>query len=463
MTDPDHALACRLLDELLHGRRDATRGRPTRLLARAGAGSPGAFDVERLGREIYYGGHADAVLEDAIAALDRAAARVHDPTDGEQIAALRRRCTATRVDLQVIAARNRQLVATRPSVPLPPSTGTLACDVARDAMAHVVRQWRSGFGEVAHQCRFAALVSREVASGDVFQRALIADALCELPPPWSDALAPVLASELAYLIESRRCPIRGWSYYPGIEMIPPDADSLGQILQVVLRLDRRELLPLFEQPIDQAVHIGALGDGSFATWIVPPPGERTPLHERQAELVSRSADAEVVANLAYALARFDRQRFAGELTAAARWVASQQRRSGAWSATWYLGTAYATYVCARVLAAAGGFATQLAAARRYMITTQQPCGGWARDGEAPNPLDTALALLALDATGERHALERVNERALAYLARFAPDAWPGVPFICQERDDPRPLASRTITAAYVVKAIARCWRDAVGT
>jgi squalene-hopene/tetraprenyl-beta-curcumene cyclase len=323
-------------------------------------------------------------------------------------------------------------------------------------VSYVLRQWRTGFGELAHQCRFASMVSPEVASGDVFQRALVADALCDLPPPWRDAIAPVLASEHDYLLAARRCPVRGWSYYPRLEMIPPDADSLGQILQLTVRLDRRDLSPLFEDPIDQALHVGALGDGSFATWIVPPPGARAPLHERQAALVSKSADVEVVANLAYALLLFDRSRFAPEITAAARWVASRQRATGTWSGTWYLGTAYTTYAAVRLLAAAGGFSVERDAARQYIMSTQRRDGGWGRVDEPSNPLDTAHALLALDAVS-KCATEPVRGRALDYLAEFSPDAWPAVPFICQERDDPRPLASRTITAAYVAKALARCW------
>jgi hypothetical protein len=457
--DADYELARGLLDDLLHWRRDVTSGRSSRVIARVLGEqvAPSPTDVGRLGQELFYAGHADAVLGDALAALDRALARVQEPSAGAEIVALRRRCVSAREDLAQIAARNRQVAATRPTVTLPPATGNRPFDVARDAVAYVLSQWRTGFGELAHQCRFAASVSRDVASGDVFQRALVVDALCELSPPWPNVLAPVLTSELAYLLEARRCPVRGWSYYPRLEMIPPDADSLGQILQVVLRLGRHDLSSMFEEPIHQAVHVGALGDGSFATWIVPPRGERTPLQERQAALVSKSADVEVVANLAYALIRFDRSRFERESTSAARWVASRQRASGTWSATWYLGTAYASYVGSRLLAACGRFTEELAAARRHLVSTQDRDGGWGRDGEVPNPLDTALSLLALDAIGGRYAVEPVRARALDFIASFAPDAWPAVPFICQERDDLRPLASRTITAAYVAKAIARCW------
>ena len=459
MLDADYDLARGLLEGLLHWRRDAVAGRPSRVLSRVlgEGGRAGPEERGRLAREIYYGGHAAAVLEEATAALDRAMQRASSVRRAAEIAMMRRHCDSARTDLAAIMEHNRALPAPRPALALPPRTGDRILDLAADAAAAVVAQWRLGFGEVSHHTRISPATPREIVRGDIFQRALIADALSDLPAPWPSALAPMLSEELAYLHEARRCPLRGWSYYPTLDELPPDADTLGQILQMTLRLGRRDLVPSFDEPIRQAVSVGALGDGSFATWMVPPPGERSALHARQAALVGPpSADPEVVANLGYAMAMLDRDRYSHELASAARWVAARQK-SGAWTATWYLGSAYATYVCARLLAAQRGFPMALDLARRTLLDGQRSDGGWGRKGEtASNALDTALALLALDAIGGSAAVEPVLGRALDYLAGFAPDRWPAVPFIRHSNDDARPLASRTITAAYVAKACARC-------
>jgi squalene-hopene/tetraprenyl-beta-curcumene cyclase len=459
MADADFDLALGLLDGLRHWRRDAANGRPSRVLARVvGEGvQPAPEDVERIAREIYYGGHAVAVLHEVTAALDRALVRTTERARVAEIATLRRHCEATRTDLAAMMERNRRVAAARSAPRLPPSTGDRAFDLARDAAVYVVEQWRLGFGELAHHSRFRPGLSREIVSGDVFQRALVADALCDMPAPWPDELADVLAGELAYIHKLRRCPMRGWSYYPELDELPPDADSLGQILQVTLLLGRRDLAPSFDEPIRQALCVGAFGDGSFSTWILPPPAERTPLHERQSALVGGpSADAEIVSNLAYALMLLDRCRFKDELATAARWVAAQQQPSGEWTAKWYLGRAYSTYACTRFLAAFGGYPATLEITRRGLLDMQREDGGWGRDGDESNALDTAHALLALEAIGDTAAVQSAFGAALDYLAGFAPDRWPRVPFLPLTLSDPRPLASRTITAAYAAKAIARC-------
>ncbi len=446
-----YALAGQLLDELVHWRRDLAEGRPTLVLARASAdGAP-----EDVARRIYYRGHAEHVLSLAVTALDRVAPTVVDRSLAVAVTTLRARCDATRIDVTAIVARNRARAGGRPALALPPATGDRWLDLAREATRYVVDQWRAGFGEVRHQARVAADMSREVVGGDVFQRALIADALCDLPAPWPEALAPMLTTELAYLRQARVCPHRGWSYYPELVELPPDADLLAQVLQVAVRVGGGASVAEFEAPIQAAIEDGDLGDGSFATWLLPRPNARTPMHDVQAALVGApAADAEVVANLIYALALHDRDRYSAAVTRGATWLAGQQRSAGDWLATWYQGSFYSTYVAVRALAYLGGAPTALTAAARWLIEGQRRDGGWDRDELGPgNALDTAhamLALAAIDRTRARSSLERGRD----FLAAVA--GWSAVPFIHHGERDERPFGSRTITAAYAAQAAARC-------
>ncbi len=446
-----HALVGQLLDELVQWRRDRAAGRPTLALAHAGGDDP----PDDVGRRLYYDGHAERVLGLAVAALDRAAPAVAGRPLAGALAALRGRCEATRADVAAIVARNRARGSARPALDLPAATGDRWLDLARDAASYVVDQWRAGFGEVRHQARFSADMSREVVAGDVFQRALIADALCDLPAPWPQALAPMLTEELAYLRQARVCPDRGWSYYPALAELPPDADLLAQVLQVAVRVGGGAAADDVDAPIRAAIEDGDLGDGSFATWLLPPPAARTPLHHAQAALVGApAADAEVVANLIYALALHDRARYATAVTRGATWLAGQQRAAGDWAAAWYQGSFYSTYAAVRALAHLGGAPAALHAAARWLTEGQQPDGGWGRDGLG-NALDTAhamLALAAIDAAQARPALERGRD----FLAAAAAAGWSAVPFIHHGERDERPFGSRTLTAAYVAQAAARC-------
>src|SRR4029077_1529241 len=94
--------------------------------------------------------------------------------------------------------------------------------------------------------------------------------------------------------------------------------------------------------------------GTISTWLVAP----DPLcaeAEGYRSAIDRwrggGADIEVVANLAYALWRFDARYWGGWAEAAARWVSSQQRPDGSWGSSWYCVCAYSTYVATRLVGA----------------------------------------------------------------------------------------------------------------
>jgi hypothetical protein len=107
MSDPDYDLARGLLEGLLHWRRDAVAGKPSRILARVLREGQRAAPEElgHLAREIYYGGHAAAVLEEATAALDRAMQRASNVRRAAEIAMMRRHCDSARTDLAAIMER----------------------------------------------------------------------------------------------------------------------------------------------------------------------------------------------------------------------------------------------------------------------------------------------------------------------------------------------------------------------
>lgn len=324
--------------------------------------------------------------------------------------------------------------------------------VASVALAALAKAWYTDFHEARHAMflpRAAGFSGdRSVYYGDVFQRALIADALCDAEELIGSAVQPMIEREVQYLVGCRlRDGVGGWSYFPDLPDLAPDADDLGQVLQVLVRAGHRDLATAYvTEPLrvllDDCMH----DDGSFETWIVPA-RNRTPTQELQLAAArarwGTGADVEVMANLLYALLLYDPRQFAEVCRRGAQFIARQQRTDGSWMCRWYFGPYYGTYACTRLLAALGEtHAVERAA--EFVRTTQRADGGW---GDA---LSTALALLTLSGgDGARAA------RACDLLIRQAGrSGWAACDFI--RPSGVHSYGSRTITTAFVLKA-ARAW------
>jgi squalene-hopene/tetraprenyl-beta-curcumene cyclase len=348
--------------------------------------------------------------------------------------------------------------------------------VAWDALRHLLEQWRLGFGEARHLMGFPReLFSArdELQRGDVFQRAVIADALCDADELLAGELRPVIDHEIAYLLGRRGAARGGWSYFPDLPELPPDADDLGQIMQVLVRRGRGEELSRHcTEPLSILFDDNRHPDGSFETWIIPAEG-RTAEEELQARYASiawgTGADAPVMANLLYALLLWDRRRYAEAIRHGARYVRRQQHADGSWSSAWYRGPYYGTYACLRLLHRVSPRSKEARRACEFLCCTQHADGGWGVLSES-NALDTALALagLAILATMEpRDELRERAERGRAYLCanRLAEGRWPATDFIRMDTGRATGTAgpiltygSSTMTTTFVLKATL-AWHD----
>jgi squalene-hopene/tetraprenyl-beta-curcumene cyclase len=249
--------------------------------------------------------------------------------------------------------------------------------------------------------------------------------------------------------------IGGWRYFQTVSEVAPDADDLGQVMQVLLRGGfRAEAERACEGPLGVLLRDRSRADGSFETWIVPA-RDRTPEQERQVrfnqEKWGTGPDTEVVANLLYALVLYDRERFAATIERGIHWLETRQEADGSWRSTWYYGPFYGTYVCLRLLTAACPDSPAIAAARGFLTAQQRSDGGWGFEA-ASDLLSSALAVLGLRAIEGPAATSAVGERALGYFARAVrgSEPWPLIRFIKPRLNDP--YGSRTITANYVLKA-----------
>lgn len=469
----EYYVARQMWDDVADWRKDLAGDQRSLLLARAIGSLPpdSARDAQSVGVAVYYGGHADDVLAIGSAALERARGIIASLgvalPFGQLLDELAKQFRETRAGLTELVERKRRAPGARPNaLPARPVSSSPEeanrLDVLWAAAQHLAVQAPRAFGEARHWMKIsehAGLRSRLTQAGDVFQRALIVDALCDLPAPLAESFAPVIRHEVAHVMTSRVCDSCGWGYLPELDELPADCDTLAQVLQMAVRCGGARAED-FDRPLATAFGTSH-GDGSFETWILPMAAERDAVHQRQAEVVERvwgaGADPEVISNLLYALALWDRERFDDRIVAGCRYIVRCQRPDGTWPGRWYVGPYYSTYVAVRLLAHVRDGVPAVKRTIDALLASQHPEGAWSRD-ESARALDTAHAILTLLAArplevANAAAIRTAVLRGLGALGRLrrADDSWAADPFLTMRELS---WGSSTLTTTYVLKAAA---------
>ncbi|MBC1189777.1 prenyltransferase/squalene oxidase repeat-containing protein [Microcystis aeruginosa CS-558/01A06] len=482
-------VANQMLDDLLDWKEDIETGIPSLLLSRLIDKSPHQYSQEeleelrkKLNHKIYYQGHANYVLELALKHLDQAEILKEELPEllwWNVTSKLRHKCQTLIEDIAGIVQKNLERAKKQPKFTLtPPLAASEWQQLSWDGLNFIIKQWQLGFGEARHIMVFAQeqgfSSSQEYQYGDVFQRALIADALCDVDEQLGGLLQPLLKEEVNYLLNCQRTTgIGGWSYFPDLPELSPDADDLAQIMQVLFRLGHgAEIVKFCETPLKFLLEDCAYPDGSFETWIIPQ-NQRTPEQENQAKWAKEAwgtgPDTDVIANLVYALWLYDSQRFSDQIKQGISYLESQQQADGSWLSSWYHGPYYGTYVCLRLLAATKPDSPAISRASNFLKTHQHSDGGWGLT-EDSDSLSTALSLLGLAAVAKLGGGEENNNLATPALSFLQscqqPDkAWENCQFIRMEVGRASgqvyqilSYGSRTITSTFVMKA-ANAWHQ----
>lgn len=280
--------------------------------------------------------------------------------------------------------------------------------------------------------------------GSVYHVATITEALLDAAEAGYQQYRPLAEENAAWLL-SQRDGI-SWRYFPGFEPLPHDADTLAQVLRVLIRTGHAD-----NDAVRDAAAFAARSawdDGVANTWLLDAPAaERDAANRvwgRGKDDTGR--DAEVVANLAHATLLYDREigplplsKLVGPST---RWLVEQQQPMGFWRASWYVGTCYSTYTAVRHLAAVGGHQEEIARAARFLA--QAP---------APDPLNRAMAVLALTAAGTDVS---ADDSRLLIDSQFPDGSWEAVPWLDNHA---RVWGSRAVTTALCLKALLAIQRD----
>jgi squalene-hopene/tetraprenyl-beta-curcumene cyclase len=349
-------------------------------------------------------------------------------------------------------------------------------EIADAAVNFLLAQAANGFSETRHWMRFPRSQGfssqDEVHAGDVFQRAVIIDALLDAKAELGLDLDKLISAEIDYLLSCRRpAKLGAWSYFPDLPELPADADTLGQMIRILARTGRSSDLGTACKPaLAILLSDGINEDGSIDTWILP---RRPESHQRiQAHFVRTAwgtgADCEVMANLLDALLVWEPFRYNQISLNAVRYIEAQQQPAGSWLSTWYYGPFYGTYACSRLVRRLHLGSTTMQKAEVFLHQTQAEDGGWGV-GPGSDPLSTGLALLGLANVEAGEPAENqiaTVTRSLDFLASsmHGDRAWIGAPFIKMPVNRPGGLGgpeitfgSSTITAAYCLKATL-AWR-----
>ena len=500
-------IACQMFDDLTDWKEDLKTQIPSLLLCRVVKEHPSELGEEvteeymnRISREIFYSEHASFVLGKALRAVDQASSLLSAFPDllwHQILKDMKSKYEILAEDLKKIINENILRMQAQPRFHLKlPETEDPWKRITLKSLTFICKQWELGFGEVRHIMRFpyslGHTAKQEYQHGDTFQRAIIAGILCDVNELVESQLNPIITYESNYLL-SKQCSdsTGGWSYFPDLPELPPDADDLAQIMQVFIKRGHLDLLKDHcETPLNVLLNDNMHDDGSFETWIIPKEN-RSSDQERQIKWAKNAwgtgPDCEVIANLLYSLEMYDADRFADTIQKGIDFIEASQQENGSWISTWYHGPFYGIYVCLRLLTKARPNSFAIQSGIEFLLRTQHPDGGWGLSDQS-DALSTALALLGMSTIRTENVpamnnsysgfsqwaddfgfagiddQERV-QAALEYLTESMDEekSWKGADFIRMDiasaKGDVQNILSyggRTITTAYVLNT-AQIW------
>ena len=338
------------------------------------------------------------------------------------------------------------------------------------AKQYLLVQAEHHFAETCHTMvfpRWAGFsVKKEEQASDVFARAVLADILLDVAEMDDEAgqfrvdWESIALREAQYVAQAKlRDRAGGWSYFPDLPELPPDADSLAAALRLFARI-APEYVSLCVEPVELVLQ-DAQPDGALNTWIIAPtdaPAQRRLMEKGVRRYWGRGTDIGVCARFYLALWANDPMRYGRAIRRGAQHIQGQQRPDGAWATTWYWGTAYGTGLCLRLLRDVGiGDLTQSKAVD-FLQRSQREDGGWGTWQTVP--LDTAHAIWAIAQVGAVQQATDI-ERAVHCLLDYQAEEgyWNPSPWIKMDVGRAQGTVRHTLTYQSTTLTTAFCLRS----
>jgi hypothetical protein len=338
---------------------------------------------------------------------------------------------------------------------------------------YLVKEWEIDLPEIKH---IMVLSNHDGFSNentihitDIFQRGILANNFIEISGNYKIDLSTIITEEINYLIGNRnKDEIGGWSYFPSVREIAADADDLGQVMQVLIKGNKRSSIETYCRiPIEILLNdCHHPNTGGIETWILPK-HSRSEIQNVQAEFNSTKwgsgPDVDVMANFLYALSLYDYDLYKNYIEEGINYIVSKSEKMSFWNSRWYYGRFYGTMVCVRLCIEAiknnfnlnEKYSETLQSVNKYILDNQNKDGGWSmEENEISDALNTSFALYTLMISEFSTDILPVLERGIDYLnqTQNKDGSWNAVPFIKPRLNDP--YKSKTITTGYVLNTLA---------
>lgn len=322
------------------------------------------------------------------------------------------------------------------------------------AISYLQEQEKENYPEATHWLMFPRAYgftgNSDEHCGNVFQRAIVLDALLDAIVRRMNVDQDSVNADIETLVNMRYGNL-GWKYIPTVPELPPDADDLALVIQVLVKSRHRQIWNLCGRAID-VIRKAAYSNGSFGTWIVDPSNGSESMRRMSRGVSERwgtGPDVEVVANLLYSLLLLDRARFLSWVLQGSRWACGRQLREGHWKTTWYSSKYWGVYMCTRLIASVQAQTSTLHRVASFLTATRGRRGGWG--GNSVTPIDTALGLLSASYLRGQPRCELSTDivaSSFGYLLNHqrSDGSWKGTDFLRF------PYKSDTISTALCLKA-----------
>ena len=346
--------------------------------------------------------------------------------------------------------------------------------VLEKGLSYLINEWEFDLPEIKH---IMVLTHSEgfknnqsVHITDTFQRAILVNNLIDISANSKIDLSIIIDHEMNYLIEKRNNDeAGGWSYFSSVREIAADADDLGQIMQILIKGNRKididkYCLKAIRILLDDCYHSDT---GGIETWIIPR-NNRTEIQQIQAEFNATKwgsgPDVDVMANFLYALSIDNYHLYKRVIENGMRYIVDKNEEICFWNSRWYYGWLYATMLCVRLYKEVEKHHSKLTPryfnkfeeVKQQIVSKQNKDGGWAIEINGnSDPLNTSLALKTLMYFDNTSEINFSLEKAIHFLnINQNPDgSWNAVPFIKPRLNDP--YKSKIITTSYVLNVISQ--------
>jgi hypothetical protein len=302
---------------------------------------------------------------------------------------------------------------------------------------------------------------------DIFQRGILTNNLIDINRNYKMDLSEIIIHDVNYLVENRNKNESGcWSYFPTVKEVAPDADDLGQIMQVFIKHNCKKEIEdycllgvkiLIEDCYDNET-------GGIGTWIIP----KENLTETQKiqknfndNKWGSGPDIDVMANFLYALCLYDYKNYKKVIENGTKYIYSKIEKSCFWNSRWYYGWQYGTMICVRL----GNelikkneklkdfYAEHFFNIRNHIINNQNEDGGWSISfSDNSDSLNTSFALNTLMSFNSL-VDSGIIKKGIAFLEgkQNFDGSWEAIPFIKPKLNEP--YKSKGITTSYVINTL----------